>query len=184
MAILMLVLGGAAIFSMPVDIFPYINIPVATVVWAYTGMSPQEMADRIVTISERAMTTTVNNIEHMESTSYNGVAVIRMYFQPTVKIEMAIAQITALSQTILRPLPPGTFPPNILSFDASSVPILQLSLQSNTLSEQELFDYGQNFIRTQLATVQGAAVPLPYGGKAPAVMVDIDPHTLYSKHLS
>jgi multidrug efflux pump subunit AcrB len=184
MAILMLVLGGAAIATMPVDIFPYINIPVASVVWAYTGMSPQEMADRIVTISERAMTTTVNNIEHMESTSYNGVAVIRMYFQPTVKIEMAIAQITALSQTILRPLPPGTFPPNILTFDASSVPILQLSLQSNTLSEQELYDYGQNFIRTQLATVQGAAVPLPYGGKAPAVMVDIDPHALYSKHLS
>src|ERR1700760_3283202 len=128
MAILMLVLGVTAIFSMPTDIFPYINIPVVSVVWSYNGMSPQEMADRIVTISERAMTTTVNNIEHMESTSYTGTSVIRMFFQPTVKVELAIAQITALSQTILRPLPPGTFAPNIVSYDASSVPIIQLVL--------------------------------------------------------
>jgi multidrug efflux pump subunit AcrB len=184
MAIMMLVLGIAAIASMPTDIFPYINIPVASVVWTYTGMSPQEMADRIVTVSERAMTTTVNDIEHMESSSYNGVAVIRMFFQPTAKIELAIAQITALSQTILRPLPPGTFPPNVVSFDASSVPILQLGLQSDSLTEEQLFDYGQNFIRTQLATVQGAAIPLPYGGKSRAIMVDIDPNALYAKHLS
>jgi multidrug efflux pump subunit AcrB len=184
MAILMLVLGGVAIFSMPTDIFPYINIPVASVIWTYSGMSPQEMADRIVTISERAMTTTVNDIEHMESSTYSGVSVIRIYFQPNVKIEMAIAQITALVQTILRPLPPGTFAPLILSFDASSVPILQLGLQSDTLTEAQLYDYGTNFIRTQLATVQGAAVPLPYGGKSRAIMVDIDPNALYAKHLS
>jgi multidrug efflux pump subunit AcrB len=184
MAILMLVFGVIAIVSMPTDIFPYINIPVVSVVWSYTGMSPQEMADRVTTISERAMTTTVNDIEHIESTTYYGISVIRLYFQPTVRVEMAIAQITALVQTILRPLPPGIFPPLIVAFDASSVPILQLSLQSETLSEQELYDLGQNFIRTQLATVQGASVPLPYGGKSPAIMVDIDPGSLYAKHLS
>ena len=184
MAILMLVMGITAIVSMPTDIFPYIRIPVASVIWTYTGMSPQEMADRIVTVSERALTTTVNDIEHMESNTYNGVSVTRIYFQPTAKIELAIAQITALAQTILRPLPPGTFPPGVLSFDASSVPIIQLGLQSNTLSEAELYDYGQNFIRTQLATVQGASIPLPYGGKSRAIMVDIDPNALYAKHLS
>ena len=184
MAILMLVFGVIAIVSMPTDIFPYIDIPVVSVVWSYTGMSPQEMTDRITTISERAMTTTVNDIEHIESTTYYGVSVIRLYFQPTVRVEMAIAQITALVQTILRPLPPGIFPPLIVAFDASSVPILQLSLQSDSLTEQQLYDFGQNFIRTQLATVQGASVPLPYGGKSPAIMVDIDPAALYAKHLS
>jgi len=184
MAILMVVLGAVAIASMPTDIFPHIDIPVVSVVWSYTGMSPQEMADRITTISERAMTTTVNDIEHMESTSYYGVSVIRMYFHENVRVEMAIAQITALCQTILRPLPPGTFSPLIVAFDASSVPILQLGLQSDSLSEQQLYDYGQNFIRTQLATVQGASIPLPYGGKSPAIMVDIDPNALYAKHLS
>jgi multidrug efflux pump subunit AcrB len=184
MAILMLVFGVAAIVSMPTDIFPYIDIPVASVVWSYPGMSPQEMADRVVTICERALTTTVNDIEHMESSSYNGVAVMKLYFQPNVKIEMAIAQITALVQTIIKPLPPGIFPPLILSFDASSVPIIQLGLQSDTLTEEQLYDYGQNFIRTQLATVQGAAIPLPYGGKNRAIMVDIDPDALYAKHLS
>jgi len=134
MAILMLVLGIAAIVSMPTDIFPYIDIPVVSVVWSYPGMSPQEMADRVVAIRERAMTTTVNDIEHMESSSYNGVAVMKLFFQPKVKIEMAIAQITALVQTIIKPLPPGIFPPLILSFDASSVPIIQLGLQSDTLT--------------------------------------------------
>src|SRR5271157_4332504 len=123
MAVLMGVLGGIAIVSMPKDIFPYINIPVASVIWSYSGLPPQEMADRVVTIDERAMTTTVNDIEHMESTSYNGVAVIKVFFQPNVKVELAIAQITALSQTILRPLPPGIFPPSIIKYDASSVPI-------------------------------------------------------------
>ena len=184
MAILMLVLGVVAIASMPTDIFPYIDIPVVSVVWAYQGMSPEEMAERIVTVDERAMTTTVNNIEHMESTSYSGTAVIRMFFQPNVKVELAIAQITALSQTILRPLPPGTFAPNIVSYDASSVPILQLALQSDSMSEEELYDYGQNFIRTQLATVQGASIPLPYGGKSRAIMVDIDPAAMFANHVS
>ena len=184
MAILMLVLGITAIASMPTDIFPYIDIPVASMIWSYGGMPPREMADRIVTIAERALTTTVTNIEHMESTTYSGVSVIRLYFQPGANIDLAIAQMTALAQTILRPLPPGTFPPLILSFDASSVPILQLGLQSPSLGEQELYDLGQNFIRTQLATVQGAAIPLPFGGKVPSIMVDTNPEALYAKHLS
>ncbi|HWE51715.1 MAG TPA: efflux RND transporter permease subunit [Bryobacteraceae bacterium] len=184
MAVLIAILGGLSLISMQKDIFPYIDIPVATVVWTYVGISPNDMANRIVTISERAMTTTVNDIEHMESSSYNGVAVIRVFFQPNVKIDLAIAQISALNQTILRVLPPGIFPPAVIKYDASSVPILQLGVGSKTLSEQELFDLGLNFVRTQLATVQGASIPLPYGGKQRQIMVDIDPEALYSRQLS
>jgi multidrug efflux pump subunit AcrB len=184
MAVLIAIMGVLTIINTPKDIFPYINIPIASVVWSYTGLSPQEMADRVVTIDERAMTTTVNDIEHMESTSYNGVAVIRMFFQPGAKIETALAQMTVTSQIIMRTLPPGIFPPNIIKFDASSVPILQLGISSETLGEAALYDYGNNFIRTQLATVQGAAVPLPYGGKARAIMVDLDPDAMFAKHLS
>ncbi|HEX4509906.1 MAG TPA: efflux RND transporter permease subunit [Burkholderiaceae bacterium] len=184
MALLMLVLGGASIVVMRKDIFPTIGIPVISVIWSYTGMPPQEMADRIVTIDERAMTTTVNDIEHMESSSYAGTSVIRVFLQPGTQPDSAIAQITALSQTILRPLPTGIFPPNIVQYDASSVPVLQLGLSSDGLSQQELFDYGQNFIRTQLATVEGASVPLPYGGQSPSIMVDLDPEAMYGKHVS
>ncbi len=184
MSILISVLGGAAIFFLPTDIFPTIDIPVVSVIWPYNGISPEEMAQRIVTVSERGMTTVVNDIEHMESQSYNGVAVIKVFFQPKAKVELAVAQITALGQTITRVMPPGIFPPGIVKYNASSVPILQLSINSKSLSEQELYDYGQNFIRTQLATVQGASIPLPYGGKARQIMVDIDPALLYAKHLS
>jgi multidrug efflux pump subunit AcrB len=184
MAVLIAVLGGVAISSTPKDIFPYINLPVASVVWSYSGISPEEMANRVVTIDERAMTTTVNDIEHMESTSYNGVAVIRVYFQPNAKIEMSIAQITAMSQSVLRVLPPGIFPPNVIKFDASSVPVLQLSINSDVLNEAQLYDYGTNFLRTQLATVQGASVPLPYGGKARTIMVDLDPDAMFAKRVS
>jgi multidrug efflux pump subunit AcrB len=183
-ALLIAILGVTAILSMAVDIFPNIDIPVVSVVWSYQGMTPEEMEKRIVTVAERSMTTTVNDIEHIESQSYNGVAVIRVYFQPNVKIDLALAQITSLNQSILRVLPPGTFPPNVIKYDASSVPILQVGLSSKTLSEQELFDYGLNFIRTQLATVQGASVPLPYGGKYRQIMVDLDPQALYAKQLS
>ncbi len=184
MAVLIAVLGGISILTMQKDIFPYIDIPVVSVVWSYNGISPNDMANRVVTICERAMTTTVNDIEHIESSSYNGVSVIRVFFQPNVKIDLAIAQITAINQTILRVLPPGIFPPNVIKYDASSVPILQLGMSSKTLSEQELFDLGLNFIRTQLATVQGASLPLPYGGKMRQVMVDLDPNALYAKNLS
>jgi multidrug efflux pump subunit AcrB len=184
MALLIAILGGTAIVTMPIDIFPYIDIPVVSIVWSYQGLSPEEMEKRMVTIFERSMTTTVNDIEHIESQSYSGVSVIRVYFQPNVKIDMALAQVTAISQTLLRIFPPGTFPPNILKYDASSVPILQLALESKTLSEQAIFDFGLNFIRTQLATVQGAAVPLPYGGKFRQIMVDLIPDQLYAKGIS
>ena len=183
MAVLIAVLGVAA-FVMPTDIFPYINIPVVSVVWTYPGVSPDEMEKRIVTVTERAMTTTVNDIEHIESQSYNGVAVIKVYFQPSAKVELAIAQVTAIVQTILRVLPPGIFPPNILKYDASSVPILQIGLSSQQLDRAQLYDFGQNFIRTQLATIQGASLPLPYGGKTRQIMVDLNPAALYAKQLS
>src|SRR5277367_1204663 len=184
MAVLITILGGAAIVSMPVDIFPNIDIPVLNVIWSYRGISPQEMADRITTPCERGLTTTVNDIEHIESQAYNGISVIKVYFQPNANIATGIAQVTAFVQTILLALPPGIFPPAVIQYNASSVPILQLGISSDTLSEQELFDYGQNFIRTQLATVRGAQMPLPYGGKQRQIMVDIDPAALYAKHLS
>ncbi len=184
MSVLIAILGGIAVFVMPTDIFPNIDIPVVSLVWSYAGISPEEMEKRIVTISERSLTTTVNDIEHIESQSYNGVAVIRVFFHPYAKVELAIAQITAVSQTILRALPPGIYPPAILKYTASSVPILQLSLSSSTLTEQQIFDLGRNFIRTNLATVQGASIPLPYGGKARQVMVDLDPQAMYAKGLS
>src|SRR6202165_1853714 len=184
MALLIAILGGISIVTMPIDIFPYINIPVVGVIWSYQGMSPNDMAKRVLTLSERAMTTTVSDIQHIESTAYNGVGLIRVYLQPTASVNLAIAQIVAINQTILRTMPPGIFPPNVVQHDASSVPILQLALSSNTLTEQQLLDYGQNFIRTRLSTVNGIAVPLPYGGKVRSVMVDLDPDALYGKGLS
>jgi multidrug efflux pump subunit AcrB len=183
-AVLIAILGGTAIVTMPVDIFPYIDIPVVSVVWTYGGLPPEEMEKRMVTIFERAMTTTVNDIEHIESQSYSGVSVTRVYFQPKAKVELALSQVTAIAQTLLRIFPPGTTPPSIIKYDASSVPILQLGLESKTLSEQELYDMGQNFIRTPLATIQGAAVPSPFGGKSRLVMVDINPELLFSRGLT
>ncbi|HYW41376.1 MAG TPA: efflux RND transporter permease subunit [Bryobacteraceae bacterium] len=183
-AMLIAILGVSATMTMPVDIFPYIDIPVVSVVWSYGGLAPDEMEKRMVTIFERSLTTTVNDLEHIESQSYSGVSVTRCYFQPNAKVELALAQLTAISQTLLRIFPPGTTPPSIVKYDASAVPILQLGLGSQTMSEQELFDMGQNFIRTQLATIQGAAIPLPYGGKFRAVMVDLIPDALFAKQLS
>src|SRR5713101_6455813 len=183
-ALLIAVLGASAIRTMPVDIFPSINIPVVTVIWSYSGLSPTEMQDRIVTISERALTTTVDGIEHIESVSLRGVALTRLYFHPHVPIAGAIAQVTALAQEILRPLPPGIFPPLVIQYNAASVPVVMASLSSDQLSEQQLFDLGNSFIRTQLVTIQGAQVPVPYGGKVPVVNVDIDPDALYARGLS
>ena len=184
MSVAILLLGIAAIKTMPIDIFPYIDIPVISVVWSYNGISPDEMEKRIVTPFERGMTTTVNDIEHIESQSYTGVAVIRVYLQPHARVDLAMAQIAAMSQSAVRAMPPGTFPPSILKYDASSVPVLQIGLESKTVSEQQLFDLGQNYIRTPLATVQGASVPLPYGGKMRQIVVDLDPDALYGKQLS
>ena len=174
MAIVLILLTPLVILRMPVDVLPDINIPVISVVWNYSGLAPDEMADRIVTNSERALTITVNDIEHIESQSLNGIGVIKIFFQPTVNVQTALSQATAMAQTILRGLPPGTTPPLIITYSASSTPIVQLGLSSKTLTEQQLFDLGQNFLRTQLATVPGAATPYPYGGKIRQIQVDLD----------
>ncbi len=184
LSILLFLLGLGSAIEAPKDIFPYINIPVVTIVWTYSGLTPNEMEGRIVTVCERALTTTVNDIEHSESESYQGVSVIKVFFQPTVKVELAFAQVSSVVQTILRVLPPGSFPPLILKYDASSVPIVQLALGGQGLSEQELYDLGLNFIRPRLANVAGAAVPLPYGGKVRQIMVDTDPNLLSAQHLA
>src|SRR5713101_1702532 len=184
MALLIAVLGVAAIVTMTVDIFPAINIPVVTVIWNYSGLSPTEMQNRIVTVTERAFTTTVNGIEHIESVSLRGVAITRLYFHPNVPIEAAIAQVNAQAQQIVRVLPPGIFPPLIIQYNAASVPVLLASLSSDQLPEEQLNDLGNNFIRTQLVTIQGASVPVPYGGKLRVVNVDIDPDALYARGLS
>src|SRR5882672_6985536 len=184
MAILIGIMGVLSIVTTPTDIFPYINIPMVGVIWTYNGMSPDDMAKRVLIVSERAMTTTVNGIERIESTAYNGVGLIRVYMQPGTNVDLAVAQVTAVSQTLLRTLPPGIFPPLIVQTDASSVPILQLGLSSASLTEQQLYDFGQNFVRTRLSTIPGISVPLPYGGKVRTVMVDLDPDALYGKGLS
>ncbi|HEY6343120.1 MAG TPA: efflux RND transporter permease subunit [Bryobacteraceae bacterium] len=184
MALLIAILGGVAIATMPVDIFPYIDIPVVSVVWQFNGLSPEEMEKRIVTNFERGLTSSVSDVEHIESQSYNTVAVVRAYFHPNVKIDMAVAQVTAQAEVQLRTMPPGITPPNVLKYDAASVPILQLGLSSKTLHEQELFDLGQNFIRTPLATVQGASISYPFGGKQRQVQVDLNLDELYAKQLS
>ena len=183
-AVLIAILGLVAINSMAVDIFPYIDMPVLSVVWQYNGLSPEEMEKRMVVSFERSLTTTVNDIEHIESQSYNGVAVIRIYFQPNASIDLALAQVTAQAQSNLRAFPPGTTPPSIIKYDASAVPILQLGLESKVLAEQEVFDLGNSFIRTQLSTVRGISVPLPYGGKFRAVQVDLNPQQMYAKQLT
>src|SRR6202166_499690 len=184
MAILIAILGVTAIVTMPVDIFPYIDIPIVAVLWQYSGLSPEEMEKRVVTNFERGLTSNVNDIEHIESQSYNNIAVVRIYFHPNVQIDMAVAQVNAQMQSAVRQMPPGMFPANILKYDAASVPVLQLGLSSKTMREQEIFDWGQNFIRTPLGTVQGAAVSYPFGGKNRAVMVDLNLDELYAKQLS
>src|SRR5580658_4305674 len=184
MAILILVMGLIAISRTPTDMFPNIDIPVVSIIWNYAGLVPAEMNDRIINVTERALTTTVDNIEHIESQSLYGVAVVKVFLQPTANVERGIAQITAISQTQLHQLPTGTTPPLILAYSASSVPVLQLALSGQGLSEQQLNDYALNFIRTQLITVPGASVPYPYGGKQRQVQVDLNPDELQSKGLS
>jgi len=184
LALLILILGTLSIFRTPTDIFPNINIPVVSIIWNYYGLSPAEMSNRIITLQERNLTTIVNDIEHLESQSLNGVAVIKVFFHPGVNISMAIAQIAGQSQTQLKQLPAGTTPPLIITYSASSVPILQMALSGPTLSEQQLNDLGLNFIRPQLTSVPGTAVPYPYGGKQRQVQVDLNTAALQSKGLS
>jgi multidrug efflux pump subunit AcrB len=183
-ALLILILGAYSIVSMPTDIFPNIDIPVVTVVWNYTGLSAQEMSTRIIFNSERGVTTTVSDVEHIESQSLNGVGIIKIFFQPHVNIGNAVAQVTAICQVQLRQLPPGTTPPFIIQYNASSVPVLMLGLSGKGLNEQQLFDLGTNTIRTQLATVEGAQTPFPYGGKQRQIQVDLDPQALQARGLS
>src|SRR5271169_2393006 len=183
-ALLLLILGPIVILRTPTDIFPNINIPVVSILWNYQGLNPDDMSNRIVFQTERALTTLVDDISHIESQSLNGIAVVKVFFQPNADITKAIAQVTAISQTQLRQLPPGTTPPLVITYSASSVPIIQLALSGQKLSEQQLFDYGVNFIRTRLITIPGCAIPYPYGGKQRQVQVDLDTNALQSKGLS
>jgi multidrug efflux pump subunit AcrB len=183
-SLLLLLLAPIVILSTPTDIFPNINIPVVSIVWTYTGLDAQQMSDRIVSQTERALTTLVDDIQHIESQSLNGIAVVKVFFQPGADIDKALAQVTAISQTQLRQLPPGTTPPLVITYSASTVPILQLALSGKGMSEQQLFDLGTSFIRTRLITIPGCAVPYPYGGKQRQVQVDLDTNALQSKGLS
>jgi multidrug efflux pump subunit AcrB len=183
-AIVIVLLGVFTILRTPTDIFPNIRIPVVAAVWNYSGLAPEEMATRLVLFSERVAQTTVNDVEHTESQSLTGIAVVKYFFQPNVNEELSFAQITGVSQTQLRAAPPGTTPPFILAYNASSVPILQLALSSQNLSEAQLFDQGNNIIRTGLATVAGASMPFPYGGLQRQVQVDLDPDALRAQGLS
>src|ERR1700677_4724484 len=185
--VMALLIGAVSLVSvnrMSTDIFPEINIPVVSVVWQYTGMPADEIEKRIILVNERVLTTSVNDIEHIESQSLFGVGVIRIYFYPNAKIEAAVAQETATSQALLKVMPPGITPPYIVQYSATSVPIVQIAVSSDTLTEQQLLDYSANFIIQRLGVVQGARVPQPWGGKWPQVMVDLDPQQLYARGLS
>jgi multidrug efflux pump subunit AcrB len=184
LALTVLLLTPVVLLRTPTDIFPEIDIPVISLVWSYNGLAPQEMERRITTGVERGITTLVNDVEHIESQSLAGIAVIKVYFQPNAAIQTALAQTTAISQTFLRSLPPGTTPPLVIIYSASTVPVIQLGLTSDTLREQQLFDLGNNVVRMRLATVQGASLPYPYGGKQRLVSVDIDPAALQARGLS
>ncbi|HXU48572.1 MAG TPA: efflux RND transporter permease subunit, partial [Candidatus Binatia bacterium] len=183
-AILILIVGVASIIRTPVDIFPNIDIPVVSVLFNYSGFSPEDMSNRIIYIYERILTTTVDNIEHIESESLDSRGIVKIYFQPGTQIATAIAQVTSVSQTIVRQLPTGTTPPLVITYNASTVPVLQLALSGQGLNEQELFDSGVNFLRPQLVTIPGAAVPYPYGGKQRTIMVDLNLPELQAKNLS
>ena len=183
-SLLILILSVVAILRTPTDIFPNINIPVVSIVLSYTGLGPEDIEKRMVALYERFATTAVNDIEHIESQSYYGIGVIKIFFQQGADINGAIAQATAVGQTGIRQMPPGTTPPLVIAYTASSVPILQLGLSSPTLSEGQLFDLGTNFIRVQLADIEGAAIPFPYGGKQRQVSVDLDPKALLARGIS
>ncbi len=184
MALMLIILGPLAALRTPTDIFPEIRIPVIAVAWTYTGLPPEQMAGRITTLYQRVLTTTVNDIEHIEANSYNGIGIVKIFFQPGVNIAVANAQVTAISQVMVRQMPPGTMPPLIINYNASTVPILQLALAGKGLTEQNLADLGLTQVRTPLVTVPGAAVPYPYGGKSRLVQLDLNPTALQARGLS
>ncbi len=183
-ALLIFVLGTLAALRMPVDIFPSIDIPIIGVAWQYQGLPPDQMAGRMITPFERALTTTVNDIEHIEANSYTTFGIVKIFFHPSVNIATANAQVTAISQTLLKQMPPGATPPLIVNYSAATVPVIQLALSGTGLTEQSLADLGMNFIRPRLVTVQGAGIPWPFGGKTPQVMFDLDPAALQSRGLT
>src|SRR6059036_3854648 len=183
-ALTIVLLGGFAIVTTPTDIFPEIDIPVGSVIWNYDGLSTEDMASRITTFSEYTISSAVSDVRSIESQTYPGVGVIKIYFQPNVNVEAALAQVTAVSQTILRRMPPGAVPPFILQYNASSVPIIQLALSGRAIPEAQLYDYGIYRIRQQVAPIQGITLPLPYGGKPRQIMVDLDPQLLLAKSIS
>src|SRR6201746_2233643 len=184
LALLLLIIGPLAALRTPTDIFPDIRIPVIGVVWNYTGLPPDQMSGRITTPFQRALTTTVNDIEHIVANSYNGIGIIKIFFQPGVNIQTANAQVTAISQTLLKQMPPGATPPLILNYSASTVPIIQVALSGEGLTEQNLADIGINQLRTPLVTVPGAAIPYPFGGKQRQVQIDLNPSALQARGLS
>src|SRR6202050_3289242 len=180
---LMLFLGGRPILVTPKDIFPNINIPVVTVIWQYTGLSPAEMEQRVTTYSEYAISSSVSDVRNIESQTLEGLAVEKIYFQPNVNVDLAIAQLVSASNSIRALMPTGIQPPVIVQYNASSVPVLQLSLSSDRMNEQQLYDYGIYRLRQQLAPIQGITLPTPAGGKYRQIMVDIDPLKLQAKGL-
>src|ERR1700687_2743763 len=184
LALLLLIIGPLAALRTPTDIFPDIRIPVIGVVWQYTGLPPDQMAGRITTPFQRALTTTVNDIEHIVANSYNGFGIVKIFFQPNVDIRTANAQVTAISQTLIKAMPPGATPPLILNYNASTVPIIQVALSGEGLTEQNLADIGINQLRTPLVTVPGAAIPYPFGGKQRQVQIDLNPSALQARGLS
>src|SRR5271154_4990961 len=184
LALLLMITGPLAAWRTPVDIFPEIRIPVIATIWQYTGLPPAEMAGRMVTQFQRALTTTVNDVEHIEANNYTGVGIVKIFFQPGADIRTANAQVTAISQTLLRQMPPGSVPPLILNYNASTVPIIQVALSGDGLTEQNLADIGINQLRTPLITVPGAAIPYPYGGKQRQIQIDLDPQALTARGLS
>src|SRR5579872_5895408 len=184
LAICIVIFGVMAATEMATDIFPDIKIPVIAVVWTYRGLAPDDMAGRVIYYYERQLSTTVNDIDHIESQSLPGIGIVKIFFRAGVDIATATTQVTSLSQTVLKQMPPGITPPLILNYNASTVPILQLALSSTDLPEQRLFDLGQNFIRPALATVEGAAVPSPYGGKERQIQIDLNPSALQADNLS
>ncbi|MGZ5652041.1 MAG: efflux RND transporter permease subunit, partial [Usitatibacter sp.] len=184
LALLLLIIGPLAALRTPTDIFPDIRIPVIAVAWQYTGLPPEQMAGRITTLFQRALTTTVNDIEHIEANSYSGVGIVKIYFHPGVNVATANAQVTAICQVVVRQMPAGITPPLILNYNASTVPIIQLALSGSGLSEQNLFDLGVTSVRTPLVNVPGAAIPFPYGGKQRQIQMDLDPAALQARGLS
>src|SRR5262252_3746106 len=184
LALLIMLASPVVIMRTPTDIFPNINIPVVAVAWQFTGLNPEEMEGRFTTAYEGILTTTVDNIQHIESTTVNGQAIIKIFLQPNARLDTANAQVTAISQTVLRQFPPGTLPPLIINYSASSVPILQLALSGEGLAEQQLFDLAVNFLRPQLVTIPGVAIPFPYGGKQRQVMIDLNSKLLQAKSLA